>query len=282
MLNYMLRVIITKKLQIVFSTHSKELVECLPPEAIICVEKQNNDISQIKNNVLPKQAFLEIEIMPEVRQVIVEDDMACSIITEILRAERMEKLLNVIYIPGGASNLKKHIIPTFSKTNVDNQFIWFDGDQYKKEVPNFQLVLEKDKDEKYYKNVFKECVGIEAKNIDWCPDGNAKEGRINKQQELQMLVQYLEYFKNNVFFLPKKIPEDIVYNEDYLKKLLGTEDIPDSVLQEQNSKAKIKKWSEESGMSLQLIEQYLVFQIVKVKDDIYEEIVSTLLKIIGE
>lgn len=282
LLNYMLRVIITKKLQIVFSTHSKELVECLPPEAIICVEKQNNDISQIKNNVLPKQAFLEIEIMPDVRQVIVEDDMACSIITEILRAERLEKLLNVIYIPGGASNLKKHIIPTFSKTNVDNQFIWFDGDQYKKEVPNFQLVLEKDKDEKYYKNVFKECVGIEAKNIDWCPDGNAKEGRINKQQELQMLVQYLEYFKNNVFFLPKKIPEDIVYNEDYLKKLLGTEDIPDSVLQEQNSKAKIKKWSEESGMSLQLIEQYLVFQFVKVKNDIYKEIVSTLLKIIGE
>lgn len=35
-------------------------------------------------------------------------------------------------------------------------------------------------------------------------------------------------------------------------------------------------------MSLQLIEQYLVFQFVKVKDDIYEEIVSTLLKIIGE
>ena len=282
LLNYMLKVIIEKKVQIVFSTHSKDMVECLPPEAIICVEKQNNDISRIKNDVLPKQAFLEIEIMPDVRQVIVEDDMACSIISQVLKEEGMEKLLNVIYIPGGASNLKKHTIPTFSKTNIDNQFIWFDGDQYKKEIPDFQMVLEKDKDEKYYKNVFKECVGIDAKKIDWCPDGNAKEGRLDKKQELQMIIQYLNYYKSNVFFLPKVIPEDIVYDEDYIKTLLGIEDTPNSVLQEHNSKAKIKKWSEESGMSLQLIEQYLVFRFIKAKDDIYQEILSTVRKIIGE
>lgn len=281
LLNYMLKVIIAKKLQIVFSTHSKEMVECLPPEAIICVEKQNNDVSHIKNSVFPKQAFLEIEIMPDIRQVIVEDDMACSIIRQILKAERMEKLLNVIYIPGGASNLKKYIIPTFSKTNIDNQFIWLDGDQYKKEIPDFGMILEKDKDEKYYKNVFKECVGIETKNIDWCPDGNAKEGRRNKNQELQMIIQYLNYFKNNVFFLPKMIPEDIIYNEDYIKILLSIEDTPESVLQVRNSKAKIKKWSEESDMPLQLIEQNLIFRFIKTKDDMYYEILSTVRKIVG-
>ena len=281
LLNYMLKSIIAKKLQIVFSTHSKEMVECLPPEAIICVEKQNNDVSRIKNGVFPKQAFLEIEIMPDIRQVIVEDDLACSIIRQILKAEGMEKLLNVIYIPGGASNLKKYVIPTFSKTNIDNQFIWLDGDQYKKEIPDFGLILEKDKDEKYYKNVFKECVGIEAKNIDWCPDGNAKEGRLNKDQELQMIIQYLNYFRNNVFFLPKMIPEDIVYNEDYIKTLLSTNDTPKSVLQIQNSKAKIKKWSEESDMPLQLIEQNLIFHFIKTKDDVYHEILSIVHKIVG-
>lgn len=281
LLAYMLKSIIVKKTQIVFSTHSKEMVECLPSEAIICVEKQNNDISRIKNNVLPMQAFLEIEIIPDVSQVIVEDDMACSIIREVLKAEGMDKLLNVRYIPGGASNLKKHTIPAFSKANVDKQYIWLDGDQYKKEVPDFELILEKDKDEKFYKKVFKECVGIETKNIDWCPDGNAKEGRKNKEQELQMIIQYLNYFKTNVYFMPKMIPEDIVYNENYIKTLLGVDEIPDSVKEVQNSKAKIKKWSEESGMDLQLIEKYLVYQFVKLKNDLYQEILSTLRKIIG-
>lgn len=282
LLKYVLKAIIEKKLQIVLSTHSKEMIESLPPEAIICVEKRANNISRIRNNVISQQAFLEIEVIPQVRQIIVEDDMAYSILSNIMKAEGMDKLLKVTFISGGASNMKKFIIPVFSKTNISNYYILLDGDQYKKTVPDFTLILEKDKDERYYKKVFKECVGIDPKNIDWCPDGNVKEGRINKEQEQQMIIQYLDYYKSNVFFLPKLIPEDIIYNEGYIKTLLGFGDIPESVMQSQNSKEKIKKWSEESGMSLKQIEEYLVFWFVKTKDSIYQEIVSTLTKIIGE
>jgi predicted ATPase len=282
LLNYLLYEIIAKKIQIVFSTHSKEMVECLPSEAIICLEKQKDDYSRINNNVIPKQAFLEIEVIPEVIQIIVEDDMACSIIKQILKVEKMELLLNVIYVPGGASNLKKHVIPAFSKTNVNSQFIWFDGDQKKDEIPDFRLVLEKEKDEKYYRNVFSNCVGIDSKNIAWCPDGNKKEGRINKQQEIAMIIKYLDYYRSNVFFLPMVIPEDIVYDEKYLQLLLQIGNIPTSVMQAKNSKEKIKKWSEESDMPLGLIEENLVYRFVKTKDDTYQEILSTMRTIIGE
>ncbi|WP_347024251.1 ATP-dependent nuclease [Blautia obeum] len=282
LLKFILKSIIAKKMQVIISTHSRDIVENLLPQAIVCVEKQNTGVAQVKNNVLPEQAFLEIEVTPDVKQIIVEDDMACSIIQSVLKAEKLDDLLKVIYIPGGASNLKKHIIPAFSKTNVNNQFIWFDGDQYKKEVPDFTEVLEKDKNEKYYKCVFKECVGIEAKNIDWCPDGNSKAGRINKNQEINMIIQYLEYFKKNVFFLPKMIPEDIVYDEDYIKMITMTEVIPDSVLQAKNSKEKIKKWSEESELSLKIIEEYLVFGFTKAKNEMYQNIVATIKKMIGE
>ena len=102
----------------------------------------------------------------------------------------------------------------------------FDGDQYKAMVPDFSEVLEKDKNEKYYKQVFKKCVGIDTKNIDWCPDGNAKAGRINKEQEMKMIIQYLEFFKKNIFFLPQQIPEDIVYNENYIRTLTMMVKIP--------------------------------------------------------
>lgn len=244
LLKVILKSIIDKKIQVIISTHSRDIVENLPSQAIVCIEKQNTGVAQVKNNVLREQAFLEIEVMPDVKQIIVEDDMASSIVQSVLKAERLDDLLKVIYIPGGASNLKKHIIPAFSKTNVNNQFIWLDGDQYKKEVPDFTEVLEKNKDAKYYKRIFKDCVGIEAKNIDWCPDGNSKAGRINKNQEINMIIQYLEYFKRNVFFLPKIIPEDIVYDENYIKIITMIEVVPDSVLQAKNSKEKIKKWSE--------------------------------------
>ena len=97
-----------------------------------------------------------------------------------------------------------------------------------------------------------------------------------------MIIQYLEYFKKNVFFLPKMIPEDIVYDEDYIKMITMTEVIPDSVLQAKNSKEKIKKWSEESELSLKIIEEYLVFGFTKAKNEMYQNIVATIKKMIGE
>lgn len=282
LLKFILKSIIEKKIQVIISTHSRDIVENLPSQAIVCIEKQNTGVVQVKNNVLPEQAFLEIEVTPDIKQIIVEDDLACSIVQSVLKAERLDDLLKVIYIPGGASNLKKHIIPAFSKTNVNNQFIWLDGDQHKNEVPDFTEVLEKDKDEKYYKRIFKDCVGIEAKNIDWCPDGNSKAGRINKDQEINMIIQYLEYFKRSVFFLPKKIPEDIVYDENYIKIITMIEVVPDSVLQAKNSKEKIKKWSDKSGLPLKSIEEYLVFGFTKTKNEMYWDIVAMIRKMIGE
>lgn len=97
-----------------------------------------------------------------------------------------------------------------------------------------------------------------------------------------MIEQYLDYYKKNVFFLPKMIPEDIVYDENRIKILLMTDAIPESVMQAQNSKAKIKMWSDERGMPLSDIEKYLVYTFVQMKNDIYKEIVSILRRIIGE
>lgn len=97
-----------------------------------------------------------------------------------------------------------------------------------------------------------------------------------------MIIQYLEYFKRNVFFLPKIIPEDIVYDENYIKIITMIEVVPDSVLQAKNSKEKIKKWSEESGLPLKSLEEYLVFGFTKTKNEMYRDIVAMIRKMIGE
>ena len=110
LLRVILSSIIKKKLQVIISTHSRDIVGCLPSKAIICVEKQNNGFSRVENNILPEQAFIEIEVTPDAKQIIVEDDMACAIVQGILKEEKLCDLMKVIYIPGGASNLKKYTV----------------------------------------------------------------------------------------------------------------------------------------------------------------------------
>lgn len=80
----------------------------------------------------------------------------------------------------------------------------------------------------------------------------------------------------------RSIPEDIVYDEDYIKMITMMRVIPDSVLQAKNSKEKIKKWSEESELPLKFIEEYLVFGFTKAKNEMYQNIVVTIKKMIGE
>ena len=281
LLKVILEFILEKKIQVIISTHSQDIVKNFSPQGIICIEKQNNSISQVKNSIFPEQAFFEIEVTPDdKKQIIVEDDLACSIIQSVLEKEKLDKLLQVIYIPGGASNLKKYIIPAFSKVNINNHFIWLDGDQYKKDVPDFTKELEKNKTEEYYKRIFKNCVGIETKNIDWCPDGNSKVGRKNEDQEIKMIIQYLEYFKENVFFFSEKIPEDIIYDEEYIKAITRMSVVPNSVSQAKNSKEKIKRWSEESEIPLESIEKILVSDFKKNRNKHYQNILETLKKII--
>ena len=51
---------------------------------------------------------------------------------------------------------------------------------------------------------------------------------------------------------------------------------------QRTQKKKIKKWSEESGLPLKSIEEYLVFGFTKTKNEMYLDIVAMIRKMIGE
>lgn len=75
-------------------------------------------------------------------------------------------------------------------------------------------------------------------------DANSKSGRKNEDQEKTLLVEYLEFFRDNVRFLPKLIPEDLIFNSDKLQAICG--DLPpvDSI---DDSKAKLKAVADSTG-----------------------------------
>ena len=277
---YIIEIIKKKKIQVIITTHSTAIVEKLPKEAIKCFRKIENELIVIEEKVLFQNAFLELESdIIDKRHVIVEDNLAKKIIEQILKTEGLSGLLQVEFYPGGASNIKKYTILTYSKTNVSNRYIILDGDQKKEEIPDFLRIPEVDKTDKYLKDIFKKAVGISADKIDWGVDANRKAGRVNEEQEKKLLLSYLEYFKNHVSFLPQSIPEDIIYDETRLKQFLGEEDFPD-VSQEKDSKKKLKKISDIMGQEIGALEYQLIYWFIKQKNTDYQCILEILKSII--
>lgn len=280
LISYILEVIKKKKIQVIITTHSTSMVEKLPKSAIKCFRKIENDIIVIEEQVFFQNAFLELgSDIADKRHIIVEDDMAKNIIDRILKEEGLDELLQIEFFPGGASNIKKYTILTYSKTKIHNRYIIFDGDQKYDEIPDFSTIPEVNKTYQYLKDMFRKLVGISADKIDWGIDANKKAGRNNEEQEVKLLITYLEYFRGYVSFLPKSIPEDIVYNEAKLKVLLGEDGFPD-VSKERDSKGKLKKISDTMGQGIEEIESYLVYWFVKQKNEDYQYILDILKKII--
>lgn len=277
---YILDVIKRKKLQIIITTHSTHIIEKLPKSAIKCFRMMEDGTIVIEENVFFQNAFLELGAnLIDKKHIIVEDDLARMILNHILKAERLNELLQVEFYPGGASNIKKYTILTYSKTRVTNRYILFDGDQKKDDIPDFIRIPEADKTYEYLKDVFKKVVDIDVDKIDWGVDANRQAGRKNTQQERELILSYLEFYKTHVAFLPQIIPEDIIYNEERLKVLLGEDGFPD-VSEEKNSKARLKKISDITGQDIGAIEYQLVYWFVKQKNADYIDILTKLKNIL--
>lgn len=280
LIGYLLDVIKRKKLQIIITTHSTHIIDNLPKAAIKCFRVMDDGTTVIEENVFFQNAFLELGAnITSKKHIIVEDSLAQTILQRILEVEGLSELVEVEFYPGGASNIKKYTILTYSKTKVADRYILFDGDQKKDDVPDFNKIPEADKTHQYLKAVFKNVVGIDADKIDWGVDANKQAGRKNTQQEQKLIQAYLEFYKTHVGFLPQVIPEDIIYNEARLKILLGEEGFPD-VSHESNAKARLNTIAVEMGQDIGAIEYQLVYWFIKQKNSDYNDILAMLKGII--
>ena len=250
LIEYFLDAIKRKHIQMIATTHSEHIVEMLPKEAIICLRKNENK-TFVQQNVIPELAFAEIgSPVWNSKRIIVEDDMAQSIVKRVL------------------------------ETSIKNQYIIFDGDQYMEKVPNFYLILEKDKTLSFYRECFQQVVGIRSSTMDWGLDANPEEGRLNEEQEIEQISTYLNFYRTNVCFLPKVIPEDIVYDEEYLKKICGAQLFP-NLADARDSKEKLFRIANALSLPIGGIEQLLITQFIIKKGEDYQKI-SELLHMIAE
>lgn len=281
LLYFFLDLIIKKKIQVIISTHSQAFVENIPS---ICVKNFVTDKTgktRIEQGANYLNALDNLEIKINTIKIIVEDDLAKRILSRVAQNENLDKQLEIQYFSGGASSIKTSLITAFSKVGDSDKFIVFDGDMYKSKVVDLSLIPETEKTESYLEEKIKLITDVNIKHFPFHVDGG-KQGS-NKKQKLELYNKYINYYREKVFFLPGKIPEDIIYDRSYVQCAFSFVDINDLDLIS-NSKDKFKKLSDQTSISVEslydLFIGYFISQRTKCQE--YLNIVSLLRTILSK
>jgi hypothetical protein len=123
-----------RKLQIICTTHSRDIFSQLPDDGRVFIENIN-DKSIVTTAVSPEYAFskLAAENLNELH-LLVEDKTAKSILTSVLSSTTRSRVC--IEVIGSASALSRQLASNYLRENQDPIFTIFDGDQRAKEKDN--------------------------------------------------------------------------------------------------------------------------------------------------
>ena len=213
---FLLEQIKIKKHQIIITSHSPSIVRGLPREAIkVFYQNPGNGRFLVKENLTPEEAFYHIEFpVDNKKSIVVEDVLAKNIIDGVLKSmgEETANLINVKFNPGGESVIKQEFIPVFCREKNTTDYVFFDGDQRPKESHHdwrsFSQTQLSEKD--FIKTKIKEQTG---KDIKFSVDGGESGG--NHEQQIELGKKYLDFYLTNTFYLPKEIPEEIIWDETF-------------------------------------------------------------------
>jgi predicted ATPase len=284
LLHYLLEQIKKKKLQIIISTHSPFFLDGMPSNSIKVFSLNNVGKFHIENSREPKEAFYELEIdnFNEKIQIIVEDSLAKKILEAVLTDLGIDVFssFEIKYLPGGSSALKKRIA-TFLELN-NPPVIIFDGDQnlLGTHFDIKQLSLIEIDSVAKLNNLIIQQTGEE---ISFFVDGNKSGG--NEEQKQRLRLNYLDYYLNNVFYFPKKIPEDIIWDYEYalekVNAILGLTDkaLLDNIVSSGDSKGWfinlcILLYSKKDN--LETLQQEFIIRWSRRQDDSYAQILALI------
>lgn len=266
---FLLKEIKRKKHQVVISTHSPNIIEDLPPSSIKVFSQLPNGKMHVGDKSFPAEAFYFIgQKQDNKKTLIVEDPLAKEIIDSIIESMGVgvTSIFNVEYFQGGATMLKKQIAGYLSEADL-NKFIFFDGDQDRGVAFNPKTdLLVKDRNSTFLKNKICEVTGIKAENIPFSLDSDSKK-------HPEAYEKYLKYWNANVFFIPKDIPEELIWEDKLADQLVAN--ISNLLSKETDYKIKFVKlteaWLEDdsSNDEIFIIQKKFVNNWIKNQDENY-------------
>jgi energy-coupling factor transporter ATP-binding protein EcfA2 len=209
-----------KQLQVVISSHSPSMIEELPSNAIKVFSQLPSGKFNVRNGITPHEAFYHLEqTNPARKTLIVEDFLSKEIINGVLKemGDATASLFQINFYTGGASVIKNHFINVYSHANETNKFIVFDGDQkLVQQHFNPDLIIESEQTNDRFKQEIRAQTGSD---ISFYPDGNQDQGS-REDQERILRRNYLKFYLRNVSYLPLRIPEEIIWNQELAENFL--------------------------------------------------------------
>lgn len=212
---FLLEQIKLRKHQIILTSHSPSLVSGLPKEAIkVFYQNPNTKRFSIKENLSPEEAFYHIEFpLTRKKEIIVEDILAQEILSAVLFdiGPETRNIFNIKFNPGGESVIKKEFITVFCREDNNSNYVFFDGDQ--KPINShfdWSSFTISDLNSTFLKSKVREQTN---EDIKFSVDSLGNSG--NEEQQVDLLKKYLDYYLKNVFYLPKNIPEEIIWDNAF-------------------------------------------------------------------
>jgi len=229
---FLLNQIKEKKHQIILATHSSTLVEELPKEAIkVFYPNPNTGRFNVDENRTHQEAFYHIELPnPDRNEIIVEDILSKKILEAVLKSlgEDILSTIEVKFFPGGSSVIKTDFIKVYSQEPHSKRFIIFDGDE--KEVDQHLDPTNLSDANKNTENLNELIFNQTGCEVNFNP--NSGNNGAEEDGEIDLMIQYLNYYKKYVYYLPGEQPEEIIWNQEYADSILGTREDKEEVLDE--------------------------------------------------
>lgn len=138
-INKLKNVCLEQRCQIICTTHSKEVFECLPDEARIFIERVGGN-TRATTGISAELAFAKLSAQNSSELLIlVEDDVAKILVSTILPSEIRSRVR--IENIGSSSALCVQLAAEFNRSKKNNILVVFDGDQKQKEKHNKKHTL---------------------------------------------------------------------------------------------------------------------------------------------
>jgi predicted ATPase len=240
---FLLNEIKKKKHQVIISTHSPGIVDTLPNKAIKVFSALPDGHIKIIDESSPNEAFYFIGQDNTGKITInVEDKLAKAVIDQILskQSSAFASLFEVKYWHGGDSTLKK-ILLQHSITNKKSEYCIFDGDQKISAPFNpDEELTPSNRTHDYLDTKIQEITNITERELFKISDFNN-----DSELRLETKVKFLNFWNRHVDFFPKDDPETMIWDDDFAKNILNTDNLPNTISDEVDFKKKFAALSTE-------------------------------------
>lgn len=195
-----------KKLQIILSTHSPEIVRDLPPDAIKVLQSRPVDgkIQLLGQRSHAREAFFRLGAsLGDHHAIFVEDDLARAIIRRAIRplGEAAFRSIDVLAIPGGGGGIATHFIPALAQSGHGDCLVMLDGDQRPENEASMLLSVP---DSELAETLAQILGGKPQIAVD------GSDGESNPHQKVVQYRAVLTWISQHVDYLPGSTPEGLV------------------------------------------------------------------------